>query len=190
MKILAFAGSARRDSFNRKLVALAAEGVASQGVEVNIYEFGEYPIPLYDGDLEQAEGLPENAIRFKQALISHDGFLIASPEYNSAYSPLLKTAIDWASRAEQADEPPLAAFRGKTAALMATSPGGLGGLRGLAALRMLLANISVQVCTTQLAIPKAHEAFDEHGQLRDANSAESLSTLLRDFLDLSRRFVN
>ena len=186
MKILAFAGSARRDSYNRKLVAAAVEVLKSQNVDVSSYDFQQYPMPLYDGDFEQLEGLPENARRFKQALIGHDGFLIASPEYNSAYSPLLKNAIDWASRAEHQDEPPLQAFSGKSALLLATSPGALGGMRGLVVLRMLLANIRVQVSASQLAIPKAHEAFDASGQLDDSNS-KNLSAAIADFIDLTRR---
>ena len=146
-------------------------------------------MPLYDSDLEQASGLPENARLFKQALREHDGFVIASPEYNSAYSPLLKNAIDWASRAENSDEPPLSAFTNKTALLIATSPGALGGLRGLSALRTLLGNINVHVLPKQLAIPRAHEAFSEQGELSSPDQMKNLTLLMDDFIDFTRRLT-
>ena len=187
MKLLAFAGSARQESFNLKLLNVAVELIRAKGVEVNVFDFGKYPLPLYDGDLEHREGMPANAKRFKEALVEHDGFIIASPEYNSAYSPLLKNAIDWASRAESADEPPLNAFNGKTAALIAASPGGLGGLRGLAVLRTLLSNIRVNVTATQIAVPKAHEAFDADGQLKDSGTLDNLKNLATEFIEFTQR---
>ena len=187
MKLLAFAGSARQESFNLKLLNVAVELIRAKGVEVNVFDFGKYPLPLYDGDLEHREGMPANAKRFKEALVEHDGFIIASPEYNSAYSPLLKNAIDWASRAESADEPPLYAFNGKTAALIAASPGGLGGLRGLAVLRTLLSNIRVNVTATQIAVPKAHEAFDADGQLKDSGTLDNLKNLATEFIEFTQR---
>ncbi len=166
-KILAFAGSARKESFNKKLVAIAAEGARQAGVEVTMIDLADYPMPLFDQDLEAEQGMPETAQAFKQLLIEHDGLLIASPEYNSAFSPLLKNAIDWASRATEDNEAPLIAYRGKYAAIMATSPGGLGGLRGLVFLRMLLGNIGVTVLPDQLAVPSAFQAFDKAGSLKD-----------------------
>ena len=166
---------------------VAVELLQAKGAEVNVFDFGKYPLPLYDGDLEQQEGMPANAKQFKEALIEHDGFIIASPEYNSAYSPLLKNAIDWASRAESAEEPPLHAFNGKTAALISASPGGLGGLRGLSVLRMLLSNIRVNVTATQIAVPKAHEAFDENGQLKDNGTRDNLENLATEFIEFTRR---
>ena len=187
MKLLAFAGSARQESFNLKLLNVAVELIRAKGVEVNVFDFGKYPLPLYDGDLEHREGMPANAKRFKEALVEHDGFIIASPEYNSAYSPLLTNAIDWASRAESADEPPLDAFNGKTAALIAASPGGLGGLRGLAVLRMLLSNIRVNVTATQIAVTEAHEAFDVDGQLKDSGTLDNLKNLATEFIEFTQR---
>jgi NAD(P)H-dependent FMN reductase len=167
-KILAFSGSARKDSFNQKLVVIASKGAIEAGAEVTVVNLADYPMPLFDQDLEADQGMPESAKAFKQLLIDHDGLLIASPEYNSAFSPLLKNAIDWASRATEKNEPPLIAYRGKYAGIMATSPGGLGGMRGLVFLRMLLGNIGITVLPDQHAVPNAFQVFSEDGTLSDA----------------------
>ncbi len=159
-KILAFSGSNRKQSFNQKLVAIAAEGAREAGADVTLINLAELDVPIYSQDLENAQGIPEKAIVFKKLLTEHDGFLIASPEYNSAFTPFLKNMIDWASRKESDDEPPLQAYNGKFAVLMATSPGALGGLRGLTFLRMLLANLGVNVLALQQAVPFAHKAFE------------------------------
>lgn len=176
-KILAFAGSSRKASFNKKLVKIAALGAEQAGASVTIIDLGDYTMPLFNQDLEQEQGMPENARRFKALMIEHDAFMIASPEYNSAFSPLLKNVIDWASRAESADEPPLTAYRGKIAAIMAASPGGLGGLRGLVFLRMLLANLGMLVLPEQQAIPEAYKAFNNEGALLDDGMQKSILAL-------------
>ncbi len=167
VKVLAFAGSSRKDSFNRKVLAIAAEGARQAGADVTLIDLADFPMPLFNQDDEAREGMPEQARRFKQLLIEHDAFLIASPEYNSAFSPLLKNVIDWASRAESNDEAPLLAYKGKYAAIMSASPGGLGGMRGLVFLRMLLANIGVTVLADQQTLSGAGKAFDEQGMLND-----------------------
>lgn len=176
-KILAFAGSSRKDSFNKKLVKVAALGAESAGATVTLVDLADYPMPLFNQDLESEQGMPEKAHEFKNLLIQHDGFLIASPEYNSAFSPLLKNVIDWASRAESKDEPPLMAYKGKVAAIMATSPGALGGLRGLVFLRMLLGNIGVTVIPDQIAVPQAMKAFAEDGSLIDEKQQQAVIDL-------------
>ena len=176
-KILAFAGSSRKGSFNKKLVKIAASGAESAGADVMIIDLADFPMPLFDEDLEMAQGFPEYALKFKHLLVKHDGFLIASPEYNSAFSALLKNAIDWASRAEAENEPPLVAYQGKIAAIMATSPGGLGGIRGLVFLRMLLGNIGVTVIPEQLAIPTTSKSFDDNGALIDEKQHQSIFNL-------------
>jgi NAD(P)H-dependent FMN reductase len=176
-KILAFAGSTRTDSFNKKLMRVAAQGAVKAGAEVTVIDLKDFPMPLYDGDLEDSEGLPENAKKFKALLLEHQGLLIASPEYNSSISGVLKNAIDWASRTETDDEPSLAAFKGKVAAVMAASPGGLGGLRGLVTVRSILGNIGVVVLPDQVAVPKAHEAFNADGHLKDARQQASIENL-------------
>jgi len=165
-RILAFSGSARRDSFNQKLVHEAAQGAEQVGAEVTIVNLGDYPLPIMDEDLEREQGTPENAAKLKALFLAHDGLLIAAPEYNSSITPLLKNAIDWVSRPAEGEEP-LAAYQGKTAALMSASPGGLGGLRGLTHLRSILGNIGVLVLPGQITISQAHEAFDAAGILKD-----------------------
>ncbi|MDH3591896.1 MAG: NAD(P)H-dependent oxidoreductase, partial [Planctomycetota bacterium] len=130
-KILALSGSLRGDSFNRKLVAAAAAGARAAGAAVTEIDIREFPLPLYDGDLEARDGLPEHALRLKRLFAEHEGLLIASPEYNGSISGALKNLIDWVSRPASKGEKPLASFDGKVAAIMAASPGGLGGLRGL-----------------------------------------------------------
>lgn len=166
-KILAFSGSARENSYNQKLVNIAASGASNAGADVTVIDLVDYPLPLYNADLENEQGLPRNALKLKQLMLEHDGLLIASPEYNSAFSPLLKNTIDWMSRAESKGEPPLAAYQGKVAVIMAASPGALGGIRGLVFLRMLLSNMGVIVLPTQQAIPQAYKAFHQEGFLND-----------------------
>ncbi len=186
-KILAFAGSARKDSYNKKLVKIAAAGADDAGAAVTVIDLADFPMPIYNQDIEDSSGMPEHGRRFKQLLIDHDGFLIASPEYNSAFSPLLKNAIDWASRSESKDEPGLLAYKGKVAALMAASPGALGGLRGLVFLRMLLGNIGVIVLPQQRAISQAFKAFDDDGNLVDNKEQKAIQGLGVDLVKMVDR---
>jgi len=176
-KILAFAGSTRKESFNRKLIRIAAQGARNAGAEVTLVELADYPMPLFNQDLEADEGMPETAHDLKRLFIAHDGLLIASPEYNSAFTPLMKNTLDWVSRTETADEPPLAAYQGKVAAIMAASPGRLGGIRCLVFLRMLLGNLGILVLPDQQAIPQAAQAFREDGSLIDDLQQEAVLNL-------------
>lgn len=175
-KILAFAGSTRIDSFNKKLVKVAAAGAMENGADVTIIDLRDFAMPLYDGDLEQKEGLPSNARKLKDLMISHQGFLISSPEYNSSISGVLKNTIDWVSRPTEGEEP-LACFKGKVAGIMSASPGGLGGLRGLVHVRAILENISVLVIPEQIAIAKAHEVFNTDGTLKDKKQEEQVKRI-------------
>ena len=184
-KITAFAGSTRAGSFNRQLLAIAADAARVAGAEVTVVELRELALPLFDQDLEAVSGLPEGARKFKALLRASDGFLIASPEYNSSVTAVLKNAIDWASRAESDDEPPLAAFRGKSAALFAASPGALGGLRGLVHLRSILGNIGGLVLPDQVCIPVAHEAFDGAGKLKDERKTRQVAVLAKALAELA-----
>lgn len=166
VKILAFSGSTRKTSYNQRLVRIAAQGAEEVGAEITVIDLADFDMPIFNEDLEARKGMPSSARAFKELLIAHDGFLIASPEYNSAFSPLLKNAIDWASRRE-VDELPLLAYKGKFAAIMSASPGALGGLRGLVFLRLVLSNIGVTVLPMQQAIANAAQAFNEDGSLVD-----------------------
>ncbi|MFN6515425.1 MAG: NADPH-dependent FMN reductase [Nostoc sp. CreGUA01] len=177
-KILAFAGSTRIDSYNKKLVKIAAAGAKAAGAEVTYLDLRDLPLPLYDEDLEAQEGMPANARTLKDLMISHQGFLIASPEYNSSLTAVLKNAIDWASRPYPNESPlALTAFAGKVATIMSASPGGLGGLRGLVHLRSILGNIKVLVLPDQIAVSKAYEAFNDDGKLKDPKQQESIEKL-------------
>ncbi len=176
VKILAFSGSTREGSLNQKLVHVAALGAKEAGVEVTIIDLRDLPMPLYDTDLETQSGLPENVKRFKALLKEHHGLLIATPEYNGSYTGVLKNAIDWASRPAEG-EAPLECFTGKWAALVSASPGGFGGMRSLAALRLLLGNIGVNLLAEQIAVPQAHEAFDETNQLKTPKQQASVTAL-------------
>ena len=184
--VLAFAGSTRSESFNKQLVRLAAEDARAAGAHVTVIDLRDLPLPLFDEDLESEKGLPENAKKFKALLREHDGFLIASPEYNSSITGVLKNAIDWASRPESDDEPPLVAFRGKVAGIMSASPGGLGGLRGLVHLRAILGNIGVLVLPDQLAVSSAHDAFDG-GKLKDTRKAKQVGDLAKTLVETVRK---
>ncbi len=176
-KILVFGGSLRRDSFNQKLAAIAAQGAREAGAEVTLIALRDFPLPVFDQDLEAAQGKPEAAARLKALFLEHDGLIIASPEYNSSVTAALKNAIDWVSRADRDDEPMVAAFSGKSAVLCAASPGGLGGLRGLVHLRAILGNIGVTVLPDQVAVSAAHQAFKEDGSLADEKLGERVKQL-------------
>jgi NAD(P)H-dependent FMN reductase len=175
-RILAFAGSLRRDSFNKQLVRIAAQGARTAGAEVTVIDLRDYPLPVFDEDLERESGAPENVRRLKQLFVEHDGLLIASPEYNSSITAVLKNTIDWVSR-QSPGEPPLVAFTSKVAVVLGTSPGALGGLRGLVHLRAILGNIGVIVLPDQTAIPKAHEAFAADGSLKEAKQQATVEKL-------------
>lgn len=187
--ILAFAGSARRASFNRKLIALAARAAEDAGGTVTLVDLGDFPMPIYNGDLEAARGIPEKGREFKRLLMHHDGLIIASPEYNGAFSPLLKNALDWASRREPPDAAPLAAYQGKVAAIMSASPGRLGGLRGLMHLRMVLNNLGILVLPKQQAVGGAAQAFDDQGDLKDAEQMARIRGLTEDLVRILNKLA-
>jgi NAD(P)H-dependent FMN reductase len=175
-RILAFAGSTRTDSYNKKLIQIASAGAQAAGAEVTGLDLRDLPMPLYDGDLEASSGLPENAKKLKALMLAHQGLLLAAPEYNSSITGVLKNAIDWASRPAPG-EASLACFTGKVAAIMSASPGALGGLRGLVHVRAILGNINVLVIPEQVAIMKANDAFHPDGSLKDAKQQANVQQL-------------
>jgi NAD(P)H-dependent FMN reductase len=177
IKVLAFAGSLRSASLNKKLVRVAAQIAQRVGAEVTLVDLREFNMPLYDGDLEASSGIPEGAIRFKQLMNSHDALLISAPEYNSSISGALKNAIDWASR-QAPGEAPLQSLSGKVAGLLSASPGALGGLRGLVTVRSILGNLNVLVIPEQFALARAHEAFDENGNLTDPKQVAAVERVV------------
>ena len=183
VKILALAGSTRRDSFNGQLLQAGAEMARSHAAEVTLVDLREFEMPLFDQDLESEQGLPENAKRLKEIFVGHQGLLLACPEYNSSITPLLKNVIDWTSRPAGEDDPPLSAYRGKTAAIISASPGGFGGLRGLRHVREILSNIGVLVVPKQFALSAAHQAFDDSGKLADERHASQLEACISQLVE-------
>jgi chromate reductase len=175
-RILAFAGSTRTDSYNKRLVKIAAAGARAAGVEVTLIDLRDFPLPIFDGDLEARDGLPANGRKLKDLFLAHHGLLISAPEYNSSITAVLKNTIDWVSRPVPG-EAPLACFDGKAACLMSASPGALGGLRGLVHVRAILGNIKVLVLPDQIAISKANEAFNPDGSLKDPKQQAAVEGL-------------
>ncbi len=187
-RILIFAGSARRESCNRRFARVVAQQVAASGVRATLLELADHPLPLYDGDLEAASGLPENALRLKEIFIAHDAFIIVSPEYNSSIPPLLKNTLDWVSRPlpEQSGYVP---FSGKPAALCSASPGFLGGMRGLRHLREVLTELRMIVLPQQVALAAADKAFDNEGRLIDTSTTRRLGELLEELSGMAERLA-
>ncbi len=184
VNILVFAGSAREGSLNKKLALVMAAELRTAGADANYIDLRDYPMPLFDADLEAAKGEPAAATAFKNQLKAADAVVIASPENNSTYSALLKNAIDWASRKREG-ETPMQCFAGKVAMILSASPGQLGGMRGLAALRMLLGNLGMIVLPDQLALSGAHKAFNDDGSLVEADKAEKIRQMAKTLADVA-----
>ena len=172
-KLLAFAGSAKETSVNRRALAVAAEGAREAGATVTVIDLRDYPLPIMDEDLEAAGGQPENAGRLQTLFGGHDGLLLACPEYNSSITPLLKNTIDWVSRPD-ADGTGLRYYKGKTAGLIGASPGGLGGLRGLTHVRAILSNLGMIVIPNQIAVSGAPKIFDDAGRVTDEDQKKKI----------------
>ncbi|MBX3407451.1 MAG: NAD(P)H-dependent oxidoreductase [Phycisphaeraceae bacterium] len=187
-RILAFAGSLRRDSYNKKMVAVAAHGARAAGAEVTILDLASIPLPVFDEDLEARDGLPANGRKLKDLMIASQGLLIASPEYNSSMSAALKNVIDWASRPAQG-EAPLAAFANKVVGVMSASPGALGGLRGLVHVRAVLGNIQSIVLPDQFALTMAHEAFNPDGSMKDSKKQQTVEGIGRRVAEVAARLM-
>lgn len=184
--ILAFAGSLRTGSWNKKLVRVAAHGAIQAGADVNVIDLKDYPVPLYDGDLEAELGLPENVHNLKDACKAADGFLIASPEYNAGFSGVLKNLTDWLSRPREGEKP-FEIFTMKPAAAMAASPGALGGNRMLASLRGHLLHLQMLVIPQTYGLAKAAEAFDADGNLTDPKVEAKVKELGRIVAELAAK---
>lgn len=177
-KVLAFAGSARKDSYNKKLINAASEIARGLGASVTVIDLKDYPMPLYDADLEAQKGLPESAKRLRNLMMSHEKIMIASPEYNASIPALLKNALDWVSRAENgswSNE----AFKGKKFALMSASPGKSGGARGLVHLRSIIEANGGVVIAKQVTIPEAHQYFTKNSGTENKALKEEVQQLLQ-----------
>lgn len=176
-RILVFAGSLRAASLNKKLATLAATIARQAGAEVTHIDLRDYPLPLYDGDLESAAGLPANARALKDHFIAHHGFLIACPEYNAGVTAVLKNTIDWVSR-QDGQESGVVPYEGKIVGLMGATPGQFATLRAQEAVRNSLMNLGCLVMPKRLALARAHEAFDDTGDLKDATARATLHAVV------------
>jgi chromate reductase len=186
-KILVFAGSIRSGSFNARLAAAAARELMQAEADVTLISLADYPLPLYDGNLEAASGPPANAHKLKRLIGSQQGVFIASPEYNASITPLLKNTLDWVSRVRDPKEPPLAAYRNRVFALGAASNGTYGGMRSLMTLRQVLElGCGALVIPEQVAVREAANAFDDKDQLRDERAAALLRTVAGRLVAMAR----
>lgn len=187
VKLLAFAGSTRTGSLNQALLDLAVKEARDRGAEVTAIRLKDFPLPLYDGDLEAGD-FPKAARDLKALFRAHHGFLIASPEYNGSVSGVLKNAIDWVSRPTDGESlVALSAFRGKVTGLMAASISPFGGLRGVTHMRQILGVVQTLVATEQVLVPFAHGAFDENWALKEALPAQLLGGLAARVIELADR---
>lgn len=190
LKILVIPGSLRTGSFNAQLAAAAIKELALADVHVTLISLSDYPLPIFDGDLEANSGAPKAAVDLKHMIGAHHGVFIVSPEYNSSVPPLLKNAIDWVTRVRERGETPGEVFRERAFAIGAASNGKFGGVRVLMALRQILAlGCGATVIPKQVALSRAAEAFDEMGSLKDPNDAELLRVTMRQLVDVAQRMM-
>jgi NAD(P)H-dependent FMN reductase len=189
LKILVIPGSLRTGSHNARLAAAAAREFAQAGVDVSRISLGDFPLPLYDGDLQTRSGVPKNAVNLKRMIGAHHGVLIVTPEYNSSVPPLVKNTIDWVSRVQDAQEARGQVFRQRTFAIAAASESRLGGTRALAALRLVLTACHAAVIPNQFALPFAAEAYDDMDRLKHPADREALDAMVRQLIDVSQRMM-
>ena len=189
-KILVFAGSIRTASYNARLAALAGKELSLLNIDVTRISLLDFPLPLFNGDLEAEQGAPHNAVKLKRLFGIHHGIFIASPEYNASITPLLKNTLDWISRVREPPEPPLAAYRHRVFALGAASNGSLGGYRSLIALRHVLElGCGALVLPEQIAVNEAATAFDDMDNLREERHANRLRSVLGQLVESARQLA-
>jgi chromate reductase, NAD(P)H dehydrogenase (quinone) len=189
LKILIIPGSTRSGSRNVRLAAAAADHFAQAGVDATRISLSDFPLPMYDGDLQAKSGVPMHAVNLKRMIAGHHGVLIVTPEYNGSIPPLLKNAIDWVSRVQDPNERRGQIFRVRPFAIAAASEGRLGGARALAALRLVLSACQALVIPNQLALAHADEAYDDMERLRHPPDLEALGAMSRQLIDVSQRLM-
>jgi chromate reductase, NAD(P)H dehydrogenase (quinone) len=189
LKILVIPGSLRTGSLNARLAAVAALELVQSGAEVTRISLSDFPLPVYDGDLQAKSGVPKHAVNLKRMIGAHHGVLIVTPEYNSSVPALVKNTIDWVSRVQDAGETRGQVFRERAFAIAAASGGRLGGTRALAALRLILSACHATVIPNQLALSFADQAYDEMDRLKLAADIEALKALVRQLIDVSQRMM-
>jgi chromate reductase len=189
-KILVFAGSIRTGSMNAQLAALAAKEFTLAGADTTRISLVDFPMPLYDGDLESRSGPPEAAISLKRMMQQHQGIFIASPEYNASVTPLLKNTLDWVSRVREAKEAPLAVYRDRAFAIGGASNGGYGAMRSLMALRQVLEQgCNALVIPDQIAVARAGDAFDEMDNFKDEANSRRLKVVVQSLIEFARHYA-
>jgi NAD(P)H-dependent FMN reductase len=189
LKILVIPGSLRSGSLNARLAAAAAYQFAQAGAEVTRISLADFPLPIYDGDLQSKSGVPKNAVNLKRMIGAHHGVLIVTPEYNASVPPLVKNSIDWVSRVQDANETRGQVFRGRAFAIAAASESRLGGTRSLAALRLILSACHAMVIPNQLALSFAGQAYDDMDRLKHPADIEALGALVRQLIEFSQRLM-
>jgi NAD(P)H-dependent FMN reductase len=189
LKILVIPGSLRTGSLNAKLAAVAAHELAQQGVDVTRISLADFPLPIYDGDLQGKSGVPKHAVNLKRMIGAHHGVLIVTPEYNSSVPPLVKNTVDWVSRVQDAQEARGEVFRERAFAIAAASESRLGGTRSLAALRLILTACHATVIPNQLALSFAGAAYDDMDKLKHPADIEALDAMVRQLIDVSQRMM-
>jgi chromate reductase, NAD(P)H dehydrogenase (quinone) len=189
LKILVIPGSLRTGSHNARLAAAAAYQFAQAGAEVTRISLGDFPLPIYDGDLQTKSGVPKNAIGLKRMIGAHQGVLFVTPEYNSSVPPLVKNTIDWVTRVQDAQETRGQVFRDRIFAIAAASESRLGGTRALAALRLILSACHATIIPNQLAVSFAGEAYDDMDRLKHPADIEALNALVRQLIDVCQRLM-
>jgi chromate reductase, NAD(P)H dehydrogenase (quinone) len=187
LKILVIPGSVRSGSHNVKLAAAAAHEFALNGADVTRISLVDFPLPIYDGDLQTKSGVPKNAVNLKRMMGAHHGVLLVTPEYNSSVPPLLKNTIDWVSRVQEAHEARGQVFRERPFAIASASEGRLGGSRALQALRLVLSACQALVIPNQLALSFADQAYDEMDRLKKEDDIGALKALVRQLIGLSQK---
>lgn len=189
LKILVIPASLRTGSLNARLAAVAAHQFAQAGVEVTRLSLADFPLPIYDGDLQTRSGVPKNAVDLKRMIGAHHGVLIVTPEYNSSVPALLKNAIDWVSRVQDTHESRGQVFRERAFAVAGASHSRLGGSRALAALRLILSACHALVIPNQLALAFADEAYDDRDRLKHPPDIEAMAAMVRQLIDVSQRLM-
>ncbi|MGC2809112.1 MAG: NAD(P)H-dependent oxidoreductase [Bradyrhizobium sp.] len=189
LKILVIPGSLRTGSLNARLAATAAYELAQAGTDVTRISLGDFPLPIYDGDLQTKSGVPKHAINLKRMIGVHHGVLVVTPEYNSSVPPLVKNAIDWVTRVQDAPETRGQVFRGRAFAIAAASESRLGGTRALAALRLILSACRATVIPNQLALSFAGEAYDDMDRLKHPADIEALQALVHQLIEVSQHMM-
>jgi chromate reductase len=189
LKILVIPGSLRTGSHNARLAAAAAYEFAQAGVDVTRISLGDFPLPIYDGDLQSKSGVPKHAVNLKRMIGAHHGVLIVTPEYNSSVPPLVKNAIDWVTRVQDADEARGQVFREKPFAIAAASEGRLGGTRALAALRLILSACHATVIANQFALSFADQAYDDTDRLKHPADIAALKAMVRQLIDVAQHMM-